>query len=62
MCFTLFVHTFYRAKNNIHQVLSRPSKSEGFFFNSLIFTLNHRRPKMSKFDTSVKKIIETIFF
>jgi hypothetical protein len=25
------------------------------FFNSLIFTLNHRRPKMSKFDTSVKK-------
>jgi hypothetical protein len=32
------------------------------FFNSFIFTLNHRRPKMSKFDTSVKKIIETIFF
>jgi hypothetical protein len=32
-----------------------------FFFNSLIFTLNHRRPKMSKFDTSDKKIIETIF-
>jgi hypothetical protein len=33
-----------------------------FFFNSLIFTLNHRRPKMSKFDTSDKKFIETIFF
>jgi hypothetical protein len=32
------------------------------FFYSLIFTLNHRRPKMSKFDTSDKKIIETIFF
>jgi hypothetical protein len=32
------------------------------FFNSLIFTLNHRRPKMSKFDNSVKKIIENIFF
>jgi hypothetical protein len=32
------------------------------FFYSLIFTLNHRRPKMSKFDISVKKIIETIFF
>jgi hypothetical protein len=43
-------------------VLSRPSKSERFFFYSLIFTLNHRRPKMSKFDTSDKKIIETIFF
>jgi hypothetical protein len=41
-------------------VLSRPSKSERFFY-SLIFTLNHRRPKMSKFDTSDKKIIETIF-
>jgi hypothetical protein len=41
-------------------VLSRPSKSE-FFFYSLIFTLNHRRPKMSKFDTSNKKFIETIF-
>jgi hypothetical protein len=33
-----------------------------FFFYSLIFTLNHRRPKMSKFDTSDKKFIETIFF
>jgi AraC-like DNA-binding protein len=33
-----------------------------FFFNSLIFTLNHRRPKMSKFDTSDKKIMRTIFF
>jgi hypothetical protein len=32
------------------------------FFYSLIFTLNHRRPKMSRFDTSDKKIIETIFF
>jgi hypothetical protein len=32
------------------------------FFYSLIFTLNHRRPKMSKFDTSDKKFIETIFF
>jgi hypothetical protein len=32
------------------------------FFYSLIFTLNHRRPKMSKFDASDKKIIETIFF
>jgi hypothetical protein len=31
------------------------------FFYSLIFTLNHRRPKMSKFDTSDKKFIETIF-
>jgi hypothetical protein len=31
------------------------------FFYSLIFTLNHRRSKMSKFDTSDKKIIETIF-
>jgi hypothetical protein len=43
-------------------VLSRPSKSESFFLIcSLIFTLNHRRPKMSKFDTSDKKIIKTIF-
>jgi hypothetical protein len=33
-----------------------------FFFYCLIFTLNHRRPKMSKFDTSDKKFIETIFF
>jgi hypothetical protein len=33
-----------------------------FFFYTLIFTLNHSRPKMSKFDTSVKKIIETFFF
>jgi hypothetical protein len=32
------------------------------FFYRLIFTLNHRRPKMSKFDTSDKKFIETIFF
>jgi hypothetical protein len=32
------------------------------FFYSLIFTLNHKRPKMSKFDTSDKKFIETIFF
>jgi hypothetical protein len=32
-----------------------------FFFYSLIFTF-HRRPKMSKFDTSDKKFIETIFF
>jgi hypothetical protein len=31
------------------------------FFYTLIFTLNHSRPKMSKFDTSVKKIIETFF-
>jgi hypothetical protein len=34
-------------------VQSRPSKSERFF-NSVIFTLNHRRPKMSQlsqFDT-----------
>jgi dsRNA-specific ribonuclease len=31
------------------------------FFYTLIFTLNHRRPKMSKFDTSDKKFIETIF-
>jgi hypothetical protein len=38
----------------------RSSKSERFFY-SLIFTLNHRRPKMSQFDTSVKKIIESIF-
>jgi hypothetical protein len=30
------------------------------FFYSLIFTLNHRRPKMSKFDTSDKKFIQTI--
>jgi hypothetical protein len=47
--------------NFIWYVLSRPSKSERFFY-SLIFTLNHRSPKMSKFDTSDKKIIETIFF
>jgi hypothetical protein len=33
-----------------------------FFFYSLIFTLNHRRPKMSKFDISDKKIMKTIFF
>jgi hypothetical protein len=32
------------------------------FFYSLIFTLNYRRPKMSKFDTNDKKFIETIFF
>jgi hypothetical protein len=31
------------------------------FFNSLIFTLNHRRPKMSKFDTSVKKLLQLFF-
>jgi hypothetical protein len=43
------------------KVLSRPSKSERFFY-SLIFTLNHGRPKMLKFDISVKKNIETIFF
>jgi hypothetical protein len=40
---------------------SRPSKSERFFcLVSLIFTLNHRRHKMSQFDTSVKKNIESI--
>jgi hypothetical protein len=42
------------------KVQSRPSKSERF--NSLFFTLNRRRPKMSQFDTSVKKIIEGNFF
>jgi hypothetical protein len=32
------------------------------FFIGLIFTLNHRRPKMSQFYISVKKMIESIFF
>jgi hypothetical protein len=39
-------------------VLSRPSKSERLFFYSLIFTVNHRRPKMSKFDTSDKNLLK----
>jgi hypothetical protein len=39
-----------------HPVQSGPSKSERFFFNSLIFTLSHRRPRMSQFDTIVKTI------
>jgi hypothetical protein len=36
------------------------SKVNGFFY-SLIFTLNHRRPKMLKFDISVKKILKLFF-
>jgi hypothetical protein len=53
--------TMYENLATVWEVLSRPSKSERFFIVSLIFTLNHRCPKMSKFATSVKKIIETIF-
>jgi hypothetical protein len=30
-------------------------------FNSLIFTLNQRRPKTSKFDTSEKKLLKLFF-
>jgi hypothetical protein len=45
-----WINTYYRGHPKVND-----------FFYSLIFTLNHRRPKMSKFDTSDKKFIETIF-
>jgi hypothetical protein len=64
MCSTSYYKERVNFENTlyyVYEVLSRPSKSERFFY-SLIFTLNHRRPKMSKFDTSDKKFIETIFF
>jgi hypothetical protein len=34
--------------------------NDGDLIIRLIFTLSHRRPKMSQFDTSVKKNIESI--
>jgi hypothetical protein len=48
--------------NNCPATYYRGHPKVNVFFYSLIFTLNHRRPKMSKFDNSDKKIIETIFF
>jgi hypothetical protein len=46
-----YICTYYRGHPKVNV----------FFFNSLIFTLNHWRPKMSKFDTSVKKLLKLFF-
>jgi hypothetical protein len=56
---------FYNEQKQVKDCVSKYYRGHpkvNVFFYSLIFTLNHRRPKMSKFDTSDKKIIETIFF
>jgi hypothetical protein len=56
---------FYNEQKQVKNCVSKYYRGHpkvNVFFYSLIFTLNHRRPKMSKFDTSDKKIIETIFF
>jgi hypothetical protein len=62
-CFTIECHLCHIDDQSILAAIVPQSilHPVELFFNSLIFTLNHRRPKMSQFDTSVKKIIEGIF-